>query len=299
MYSENPEPPNEIREVHTSSGPKWIAFVFGGLLIAALAGLWYQSNEVGKVRQDLASTQQKLDQMQSQVQSSMTLAKNEVNESIAAMNKQLEDSSKAALKSVNQAQNTTKKQFNQALTKLNQKDEEITTQLGELKESSEQANTKVNESINGVKGEVSDVKNDVATTKTNLDNTITDLKRVTGDMGVMSGLIATNGKELEALKKLGERDYFEFTLPKSGGAKRVGDVQLTLKKSDPKRNKFTMEVLADDKRVEKRDRNVNEPVQFYAAGARFPYEIVVNEIRADQVIGYLSVPKVKALRASN
>ena len=277
----------------------WAAFVFGGALLAALGGLWYQSNQVSSVRQDLAQTQQKMDQMQSQMQTSMTLAKNEVNESLAHVNKQVEETRRAALTSANRAQAVAKQQANQVLSTLSQKDQEITTQIDQIKQNSEQANTQVNDSINGVKGEVSTVKTEVASTRSELTNTIADLKRVTGDMGVMSGLIATNGKELEALRKLGERDYFEFTLPKNGAAKRVGDIQLALKKSDPKRNKFTVYVMADDKRVEKKDKNVNEPVQFYTSGARIPYEIVVNEIRKDQVIGYLSVPKVKALRASN
>ena len=76
---------------------------------------------------------------------------------------------------------------------------------------------------------------------------------------------------------------------------KVGEIRLALKKTDVKRNKFTMNVLADDKTVEKKDKNVNEPVQFYASGARTPYEVVVNEIRKDQVIGYLAVPKVKTM----
>jgi hypothetical protein len=111
----------------------------------------------------------------------------------------------------------------------------------------------------------------------------------------MSGLIATNSTELAALRKLGERDYYEFTLPKKSGPQRVGDIQLTLKKADVKRNKFTLDVLADDRRVEKKDKGINEPVQFYMSGTRIPYEVVVNEIRKDQVIGYLSVPKVKIM----
>jgi len=100
----------------------------------------------------------------------------------------------------------------------------------------------------------------VDTTKTELSQTRADLKSMTGDMGVMSGLIATNSTELATLRKLGEKDYYEFTLPRNGGAQKVGDIQLALKKADVKRNKFTLDVMTDDKRVEKKDKNLNEPV---------------------------------------
>src|SRR5258708_38436864 len=103
-----------------------------------------------------------------------------------------------------------------------------------------------------------------------------------GDMGVMSGLIATNAKDLGALRELGERNYIEFDLTKRENTKKVGDVTLILKKADPKRNRYTVELLADDKRLEKRDKTLNEAVQIYVSGNRQPYEIVVNEVKKDQ-----------------
>jgi len=113
---------------------------------------------------------------------------------------------------------------------------------------------------------------------------------------VMSGLIATNSKDLQALRDLGDRNYYEFTLSKGQLTKKVGDITLTLKKADPKRNRYTMEVLADDKRLEKRDKTINEPVQLYVSGDRQPYEIVVNQMSKDEVTGYLATPKVKTAR---
>jgi hypothetical protein len=106
---------------------------------------------------------------------------------------------------------------------------------------------------------------------------------------IMRGCIA-------ALRALGERNYFEFTLDRSKAPRKVGDIQLVLKKTDPKRSKYTLEVQADDKQVEKRDKTVNEPVQFYLAKARQPYEIVVNEVTNGQITGYLSTPKVHLAR---
>jgi hypothetical protein len=147
-----------------------------------------------------------------------------------------------------------------------------------------------------VKTDVTSVRADLASTQSTLDKTGADLKRAMGDMGVMSGLIATNGKDLAALRALGERNYFEFDLSRKQGDKRVGDVTLSLKKADPKRNRFTLDVLADDKHLEKKDKTINEPVQLYVAGGMQPYEIVVNQVDKDHVKGYLSTPKVKMAR---
>jgi chromosome segregation ATPase len=168
----------------------------------------------------------------------------------------------------------------------------LKTELTQVGEVANTATTKVGE----VTTEVGNVKTEVASTKADLEKTIADLKRTSGDLGVQSGLIATNSKELQALRQLGERNYFEFNLTKSKEPRKVGDVSITLKKADMKKNKFTIELVADDKKVEKKDKNVNEPLQFYVAKARQPYEIVVNEIKKDQIVGYLATPKVQAAR---
>jgi hypothetical protein len=143
-----------------------------------------------------------------------------------------------------------------------------------------------------VSNDVGSVKTEVAATKSELDKTIADLKTVRGDLGVQSGLIATNGKELSALKALGDRNYFEFNLQKTKAAQKVGNILVLLKKTDTKKNQYTVELIADDKRVEKKDKSINEPLQFYQAGSRQPCELVVNEVRKDVVVGYLSTPKL-------
>ena len=160
----------------------------------------------------------------------------------------------------------------------------------------EQTATAATTKIGEVSTEVGTVKSDLSNTKAELDKTIANLKSVSGDLGVQSGLIATNGKELAALKALGERNYFEFNLGKTKQPQRVGDVMLQLKKADQKKNKYTVEITADDKRVEKKDKGVNEPVQFYTSKARQPYEMVVNEVKKDVIVGYLSTPKVQTGR---
>jgi hypothetical protein len=109
---------------------------------------------------------------------------------------------------------------------------------------------------------------------------------------VQSGLIARNHDEVEELKRLGERDIFEFTLSKSAkGPEHVGPIQVSLRKVDTKKYKYTLNVVADDKNIEKKDRTVGEPIQFYVRGARAPYEIVVFDLTKDSAKGYLSTPK--------
>src|SRR6202043_3195877 len=117
--------------------------------------------------------------------------------------------------------------------------------------------------------------------------------RATGDMGVMSGLIAHNRDDLEELKRRGDRNYYEFKVAKSKTPQRVGPVQLTLTKVDQKKAKYTMTVFVDDRSIEKRDKTAGEPVQFYLKGAArmTPYEIVVFDVGKNDINGYLSTPK--------
>jgi len=150
--------------------------------------------------------------------------------------------------------------------------------------------------------DVNKLNGDVGNVKTDLDATKSKLDRATGDMGVMSGLIAHNHDDLEDLKRKGDRNYFEFTLTRSKTPQRVGPVQMSLNKTDQKRSKYTMTVLADDKSIEKKDKTAGEPVQFYVKGSAHmsPYEIVVFDVNKNQVTGYLSTPKaIGAVAASN
>lgn len=170
--------------------------------------------------------------------------------------------------------------------------EQTNSKISEVKQVADTATTKIGE----VGTEVGTVKTEVASTKSELEKTIADLKRTSGDVDGHSTLIATNAKELSALRALGERNYVEFNIHKSKQAQKVGDVMVMLKKADAKRNRYTIELTADDKTVEKKDRTVNEPLQFLVSKARQPYEIIVNDVKKDQIAGYLSIPKVLAGR---
>jgi hypothetical protein len=145
--------------------------------------------------------------------------------------------------------------------------------------------------VSSVKTDVGGVKTDLGKTQTDLATTISQLMAVKGDLSSTNSVIARNHDELVLLEHRGDRNYYEFTLTK-GAKKPVGTVSLELKKTDPKKNKFTLNILADDKTYEKKDRNVNEPLQFYSGKDPKLFEIVVNSISAkNQISGYLTTPK--------
>lgn len=160
-----------------------------------------------------------------------------------------------------------------------------------LEEQQKQSITDVTGQVAGVKTEVGGVKSDVASTRSELEATRAKLESAIGDLGVQSGLIAHTRDDLELLKHRGDRNYYEFTLEKGGRPQAISTVALQLKKTDQKRGKYTLNVTADDKTIEKKDRTVNEPIQFYTGRDRMLYELVIWSIDKKKATGYLSTPK--------
>ena len=149
---------------------------------------------------------------------------------------------------------------------------------------------KVSGEVAGVKGDVGGVKTDVASTKSDLEATKQKLEHAIGDLGVQSGLIARTRDDLDVLKHRGDRNYYEFTLLKGRAPSPISTVSLQLKKTDAKKGKYTLNVMADDRAIEKKDRNMNEPIQFYTGREHMLYEMVVWTVDKDKVTGYLSTP---------
>jgi len=209
---------------------------------------------------------------------------------------ELETARSQAASTAGQARKDALKHADQLVARLQEEQRrqqaQVRTELTEVKEAASTANTKISD----VSNDVGVVRNEVAATKSELDKTISELKTVRGDLGVQSGLIATNSKELEALKALGDRNYVQFNLQKTKTHQKIGSIMLLLKKTDVKKNKYTIELIADDKKVEKKDKNINEPLQFYMSGNRLPSELVINEVRRDVVVGYLSTPRLATAR---
>lgn len=145
--------------------------------------------------------------------------------------------------------------------------------------------------VAGVKTDVSGVKSDVAATKSDLAATKARLESTIGDLGLQSGLIARTRDDLEALKHKGDRNYYEFTLVKGARPEAISTVMLQLRKTDPKRGKFTLNVTSDDKVIEKKDRNIAEPIQFYSGRDHLLFELVIWNLDKKKASGYLSTPK--------
>ncbi len=192
--------------------------------------------------------------------------------------------------------NQTNKQLSQTAAqgrRLRKTQEESATQLAtRLSEHQSQ--------IESISGEVTEVRGAVEETQVSLENTRSELSRAMGDLGVQSGLIARNHEELEELKRRGDRDYIEFDVRKAKQFERVGEMAVRLNKTDTKRNRYTLTVLFNDKNIEKKDKTIYEPVQFYTGQKGQLLELVVFTLDKDRIAGYISLPKnyVAANRAT-
>ncbi len=185
----------------------------------------------------------------------------------------------------------TQKQLDERAQDIIRREQADAARLDTAQKQTAQQVTAVASDVSNVKTDVGGVKTDVAKTQTDLATTISQLMAVKGDLSSTNSVIARNHDELVLLQHKGDRNYYEFTLNK-GQKKPVGTVSLELKKTDQKKNKFTLNILADDKNYEKKDRNVNEPLQFYSGKDPALFEIVVNSINSkNQITGYLSTPK--------
>lgn len=272
---------NDREYVVEPKPPGWLIGVAVVALVVAIASLAWSlglQNHLTAAESDLAKANQQNTTLAEKIEDTNERLKAQgeaLGQSVGLTQKQLEDRSSelvAAQKSAARASAETEKL---------QKREAVT----------EQQVGAVQNDVSSVKTDVGGVKTDVASTQADLAATKTQLTRVMGDAGVMSGLIATNHDELEELRRRGERNYYEFTLHKGGNEQNVGTIKLGLKKVDVKRSKFTLLVSADDKSIEKKDKNLDEPIQFYSGKTPALFEVVVNNVNKNEVSGYLSTPK--------
>jgi hypothetical protein len=285
MYMPPPPPP-------PSGGGIRIPILFGAV-IALLGANVYLFLQLDKTKTDVAGLKEAMTREISTVKETSSVTTAASRRHISELKDELEAARRQSAMAAGQAKIEAEKRAVELTAKLEREtkavQQQMASQITEVKQEASSANTK----IAAVSTEVGSVKTEVANTKTELDKTIADLKRTRGDLGEQSGLIATNYKEFLALKALGDRNYFEFTLPKEKTARRVGDIMLQLKRADAKRNRFTVDLTFDDKKMEKKDKTLNEPLQFYTSKARQPYELVINSIGKDTISGYLATPKVQ------
>jgi septal ring factor EnvC (AmiA/AmiB activator) len=273
--STTPNPAHEETPLDTSSTPRWILIA---LVVAfALVGYLLYANHTARQDMDrgLMQANQKAEALSAQL--------DKTNSRLADLKGQLEVTSQKL--GLTQDELARARSLAQTIRKEQKtSDEQLRTQIGQVKQ---ETTSKIGE----VSTELSGTKTDVEATKKDLEATKGKLERTIGDLGVASGLIARNHDEVDQLKRLGERNIFEFNLTKTKAPQRVGPIQIQLRKTDTKRYKYTINVIVDDKAIEKKDKTVGEPVQFYVKGSRVPYEIVVYDVGKDRITGYLSTPK--------
>src|ERR1700687_5680394 len=275
----SPNVPNPQESYHYESAgtPRWVAVLFA-VLFAALAALAYVGHSgQSRLEQDLAKQQEQNKIMSAQLE--------QANGRLADL--------KAHIEVTEQKVGMTRAEIAQARSRSESirkeqvaSDQKLAAQLSKVKQESEEKIGVVATDVTGAKKDIEATRNDLEATKGKLD-------RATGDMGVMSGLIAHNRDDLEELKRRGDRNYYEFKISRGKTAQKVGPVQVTLNRADQKKSKYTVTVFVDDRSIEKKDKTAGEPVQFYVrGGSRMPpYEFVVFEVGKNQITGYLATPK--------
>jgi septal ring factor EnvC (AmiA/AmiB activator) len=260
---------DEGEQIHMESGSnagKWILLIVAVLVVAAAAYAHYTTHlALEKVTNDLASSQAQVKELQNRMQTA-----------------------EAEEETLAQQAGMTKKELSQRTAQLQA---EQKAAAARLEKAQKESITAVTGDIAGVKTDVGGVKTDLGNTKADLEATKAKLSTAVGDLTGQSTLIAATRSDLELLKHKGDRNYYEFTLLKGAKPQPVSTVSLQLKKADTKRGKFTLNVTSDDKTIEKKDRNVAEPIQFYSGREHLLFELVIWTVDKDKATGYLSTPK--------
>ena len=256
----------------SAAAPRWV-----GLAVAALGGISLLGLGVGWSALNQSKAVEQSQKQQNEALTQRLAKSDDLNQQLQSDLKVVTDKLNVTQEDLQKARQQTKASVAAYNKKLSGLETNVNSQLA-TKASAEDV-TKLGGDVSGVKSDLEDTKG--------------KLERATGDMGVMSGLIARNHDDLEELRRKGDRNYYEFTIQRSKTPQHVGPVQISLNKADQKRSKYTMTVLADDKAIEKKDKTAGEPVQFYVKGtARYsPYEVVVFDVGKNQISGYLSTPK--------
>lgn len=250
----------------TSNAGKWLLILLA-LAFVAVSGYFHYStfSRVQKLSGELSASQNQVAELQNRMQNAET-SDEALGQKLGMTKKELADKT-AQLRAEQRAA------------------------AARLEEQQKKSISEVTGDIAGVRTDVGGVKTDVASTKADLEATKAKLQSTIGDLGVQSGLIAHTRDDLEVLKHKGDRNYYEFTLLKGAKPQPIATVSLQLKKADAKKGKFTMNVTADDKTIEKKDRTVAEPIQFYSGRDHLLFELVVWTVDKNKATGYLSTPK--------
>jgi hypothetical protein len=257
-----------------AAAPRWVGIIVVALAIISLAALgigWSASSHSKSLEQSVASQVQQTKQNEDVL--SQRLAKAEdTNAQLAGELSVVTDKMKLTEGELAKARAQAKQIKENDAKELTEMQNQTTAQLA-TKASVDDVN-KLGTDVNGV--------------KTDLDATKNGLQMTRGEFGT---LIARNHDEVEELRRLGERDYYEFTIDKKNSREKVGALMVELHGTNPKKSQYGVTIFVDDQRHEKKSLTANEPLYFFESGARAPLEFVVNQVGKDKITGYLSVPK--------
>jgi hypothetical protein len=303
-YAPQPQPaPVNYGQLPAPAESNMKTWILMGAVIALIAACGYLFYQVNGVKAQLAETKDSLLAEIEKIHETSSVSVQTSRRNIEAMQKDVIKYRQQAAQLSGEAKAEATKHADELAAKLERVQNEqgqrigaVTAEVSQVKDVATATSSKVGE----VTADVGTLKTDTATNKSAIEKTIADLKSARGDLGVQSGLIATNGKELQALKQLGERTYIDIKLAKvkKNVPQKFGDIQLVLESAEPKKNTFSLVIIADDKKVEKKNRTVNEPIQFLLSKSVQPYELVINDVKKDIITGYLSVPKVMVTRGA-
>jgi small-conductance mechanosensitive channel len=261
----------ESNNTSTVGAPRWVGLavaVLGGVSLLGLGVGWAALNQARGIEQTTQASVRQANEALSQ-----RLAKED------EINQQLQSDLRVVTDKLNVTQADLIKARKQTKNATGAVDKKVTNLETSVKaELATKANT---EDVNRLNGDVTGVKTD-------LDATKNSIQMARSEMGT---LIARNHDEIDQLRRMGQRDYFEFTVQRKRGATKVGVIQVELRDTNTKKNQYTINVLADDKSFEKKNRSVNEPIFFYTGGSRAALELVINKVSKSTASGYLSVPK--------
>lgn len=279
----------------------WTQFLYAGLILLIFVA-FYQASQTENLLHRIALAQKESATLRTKLSHSEHEFRDALvrfHTDLAALQEELgvarqqADTSLAKAQAATQYADTLAGKLEKKRRDQEKQQQQLSAQLGQVQQSADETSMR----LNGISNEVGGVKDTLASVRADATQNIVDLQNTQGDLNELKNGIATNAREIQTLRDQGDKDIFEFSLAKDAGLQRVGDIQIKLDKTDEKRNMFTVEIAADDKRVEKRDKTVNEPVQFFvSARPGQPYELVVNEVSKRSVKGYLAAPKDTAFR---
>ena len=294
------EPNNQKPAAPQDKGfiPEPIKLILILILLLAVVYLFYDNSQFKKTsRSQIAKMSEQIQNLENSQKLGETSVSNQISSlksEIAGAQEAVGDTKAELKKTATQIQaegQKTKQELSRALaTKADTS--HVEAQVQAAKSDADTKISQVNTEVGGVKTEVNTVKTDLEATRRDLEGTQRQLVDV---RDTLSAAVAKNSTELAQLRLKGERDYIEFTIPKKKQLTKVEDIRLILTKTDPKKGKFNLKIVVDDNELEKKDRLINEPIQFLVGQNRVRYEIVINWVQKDQAGGYLSIPRDKTL----